>query len=96
MDRASAWKHGKDLGSRLTGQAVGLLGRDATLAIIGLHNAGKLPNCGTPAREQVIDLAGAGDDGIGTVILTRDDEYVCEDRALGESVRTRPPRQPIR
>jgi len=81
MDRACAWKHDTDLGHRLTGQAVGLRGHDAVLTIIGLQNAGKLPDCGTPAREQVIDLAGAGDAEIGAMILTRDHDYVCEDPA---------------
>ena len=80
MDQARAWKNNTDLGNRLTDPAFGLLGRDAVLAIIGLQNAGKLPDCATPAREQVIDLAGTGDAGIGTVILIRDHEYVCEDR----------------
>jgi hypothetical protein len=80
MDQARAWKDDKDLGNRLTDQAVGLLGRDAVLTIIGLQNAGKQPDCGTPAREQVIGLAGAGDAGIGIVILIRDHEYVCENR----------------
>jgi len=80
MDQARAWKHDTDLGNRLTNRASGLLGRDAVLTIIGLRNAGKLPDCGTPAREQVIDLAGAGDAGIGTVILIRNHEYVREDR----------------
>jgi hypothetical protein len=76
MDQARAWKHG-------------LLGRDAVLTIIGLRNAGKLPDCGTPAREQVIDLAGAGDARIGTVILIRDHEYVCEDRgARADAIET--------
>ena len=79
MNQARARKHDTDLGNRLTDQAFGLLGRDAVLAIIGLQNAGKLPDCGAPAREQVIDLAGAGDARIGTVIF-RDHEYVCEDR----------------
>jgi hypothetical protein len=85
--QARAWKHDTDLGNRVTGQAFGLLGRDAVLTIIGLRNAGKVPDCGTPAREQVIDLAGAGDAGIGTVILIRDHEYVREDggaRRVGE------------
>jgi hypothetical protein len=80
MDRARVRKHDTDLSNRLTDQAFGLLGRDAVLTIIGLQNAGKLPDYGAPAREQVIDLAGAGDAGIGTVILLRDHEYVCEDR----------------
>jgi len=81
MDRARAWKHDKDLSKRLTNQAVGLLGHDAVLTIIGLQNAWKIPNCGTPAWEQFIDLAEAGDVEIATVILIRDHEYVCEDRA---------------
>ncbi len=63
MDQARAWKHDTDLGNCRTDQAFGLLGRDAVLTIIGLQNAGKLPDCGTPAREQVIGLAGAGDAG---------------------------------
>lgn len=75
-----AWKHDTDLGNRLTDPAFGLLGRDAVLTVIRLQNAGKRPDCGTPAREQVTSLAGAGDAGIGTVILIRDHEYVCEDR----------------
>jgi hypothetical protein len=81
MDQARAWKHDTDLGNRLADQAVDLLGRNAVLTIIGLQNAGKVPDCGTPAREQVTGLAGAGDAGIGTVILIRDHEYVCEDPA---------------
>lgn len=80
MDQACAWKHDTDLGNRLTDPAFGLLGRDAVLTVIGLQNAGKRPDCGTPAREQVTGLAGTGDAGIGTVILIRDHEYVCEDR----------------
>jgi len=80
MDQARAWKHVTDLGNRLTDPAFGLLGRDAVLTVIGLQNAGERPDCGTPAREQVIDLAGAGGAGTGIVILIRDHEYVCEDR----------------
>jgi hypothetical protein len=80
MDQARAWKHDTDLGNRLADPAAGLLGRDAVLTITGPRNAGKPPGCGTPAREQVIGLAGAGEAGIGTVILIRDHEYVCEDR----------------
>ena len=40
MDQARAWKHDTDLGNRLSDPAVGLLGRDAVLPIIGLQNAG--------------------------------------------------------
>ncbi len=80
MDQTRAWKHDTDLGNRLTDQAFGLLGRDAVLTVIGLQNAGKRPDCGAPAREQVTGMAGAGTPGIGTVILFRDHEYVCEDR----------------
>ena len=80
MDQARARKHDTDLGNRLTDPASGLLGRDAVLTVIGLQNAGKVPDCGAPAREQVTGLAGAGDAGIGTVILIRDHEYACQDR----------------
>jgi hypothetical protein len=80
MDQPRTWKHDTDLGNRLAGQAFGLLGRDAVLTVIGPRNAGKLPDCGAPARELVTGLAGAGDAGIGTVILIRDHEYVCQDR----------------
>src|SRR5580704_6508885 len=74
MDQARARKHDTDLGNRLTDQAFGLLGRDAVLAIIGLQNAGKLPDCGAPAWKQFIDLAEARDVEIATVILIRDHE----------------------
>jgi hypothetical protein len=57
-DRACARKHDTDLGNRLTDQAFGFLGRDAVLTITGPRNAGKLPDCGAPAREQVIDPFG--------------------------------------
>jgi hypothetical protein len=63
MDQARAWKHDTDLGNRLPDQAFGIFGRDVVLEIIGLQNAGKRPDCGAPAREQVIDLAGAGTPG---------------------------------
>jgi hypothetical protein len=78
---ARARKHDTDLSNRLADQAFDLLSSDAVLTIIGRQNAGKLPDCGAPARAQVIDLAGAGDAGIGTVILIRDHEYVCKDRS---------------
>jgi len=80
MGQARARKHDTDPSNRLTDQASGILGRDAVLTIIGLQIAGTLPDGGTPAREQVSDLAGAGDAEIGTVILIRDHEYVCKDR----------------
>jgi hypothetical protein len=60
MDQARAWKHDEDLSNRLTGQAAGLPGHDGVLTIIGPQNAGKLPDCGAPAREQVTGLAEAG------------------------------------
>ena len=94
MDQARACMHDKDLGNRVTGQAVGLLGRDAVLTITGLQNAGTLPDCGTPAREQVIGLAGAGDAGIGTVIMTRDHRYVCQDQGA-RRVREDPAAAPV-
>jgi len=80
MDQARAWKHDKDLSDRLTDQAASLLGHDAVVTIIGLQNAGKLANCGTPAWERFTGLAEAGDVEIAAVILSRDHEYVCEDR----------------
>jgi hypothetical protein len=80
MDEAGAWKHDKDLSDRLTDQAASLLGHDAVVTIIGLQNAGKLANCGTPAWERFTGLAEAGDVEIAAVILSRDHEYVCEDR----------------
>ena len=80
MGQARARKHDTDLGDRLAGQGFGLLGRDAVLTVTGLQDAGKLPDCGAPAREQVIGLAGAGDAGIGTVILIGDHEHVGADR----------------
>ena len=78
MDQARAWKHDTDFGNRLTGPAFGLLGRDAVLTVIALQDAGKLPDWGVPAREQVTGRG--GDAGIVTVILIRDHEHVCEDR----------------
>ena len=80
MDQARAWEHDTDLSGRLTDQAASLLGHGAVVTIIGLRNAGKLANCGTPARERFTGLAEAADAGIAAVILIRDYEYVCEDR----------------
>jgi hypothetical protein len=90
MDQARARKHDTHLSNGLTGQAFGLPGRDAVPTITGLQNAGKLPDCGTPAREQVIGVAGAGDAGIGTVILIGDHEYVFEDRGARGGVMAGP------
>ncbi len=61
--------------------------------IIGLRNAGKLANCGTPAWERFTGLAEAGDVEIAAVILSRDHQYVCEDRRarrVGEDPAARP------
>ena len=74
MDQARAWKHDTDLGNRLTDRAFGLLGRNAVLPVIGLQNAGKRPDCAAPAREQVIDLAGAGTPGSARYGLIKPDE----------------------
>jgi hypothetical protein len=93
-DRARTLKHDKDLSNRLTGQAAGLLGHGAVLTIIGLQNAGKIPNCGTPAWEQLIDLAEAGDVEIATVVLIRDHQYVGEDR-MARRVREDPAARPV-
>jgi len=67
LDQARAWKHDRDLTDCLTGQAVGLFGRDAE------------------------------DAGIGTVILIRDHEHVCEDRVARRvrGDRTGPPADPV-
>ena len=93
MNQARAWKHDKDLSNRMTDQPAGLLGHDAALAIIGLQNAGKLPDCGTPAWKQFIDLAEARDVEIATMILIRDHEYIGEDR-IARRVREDPAAQP--
>ena len=64
------------------------------MTIIGLQNAGKLANCGTPAWERFTGLAEAGDVEIAAVILSRDHEYVCEDRGarrVREDPAARPP-----
>jgi hypothetical protein len=53
MDQVRAWKHDTGLGNRVNDRAAGLLGRDAVLTIIGLQDAGNLPDCGTPARERL-------------------------------------------
>jgi hypothetical protein len=47
MGQARAWKHDTGLGSRLTDPALGLLGRDAVLTIIGCRMPG---SCMTAAR----------------------------------------------
>jgi hypothetical protein len=93
-DRARALKHDKDLSNRLTDQAAGLLGHGAVLTIIGLQNAGKIPSCGTPAWEQLVDLAETGDVEIATVILIRDHQYVGEDR-MTRRVREDPAARPV-
>jgi hypothetical protein len=43
---------------------------------------GRCLTAARPAREQVIDLAGAGDAGIGTVILIGDHKDDCGDRGV--------------
>ena len=76
----------RDLSMRLTDDATRLLGPDAILTIIELQKAGKLPQCATPAWDQFMEMAAAGDVEMATVILIRDREYVCEDR-VAERVR---------
>ena len=63
MDQARARKNETHLSNGLTGQAFGLPGGDAVPTITGLQNAGKLPDGGAPAREQVTGVAGAGTQG---------------------------------
>jgi hypothetical protein len=82
-DQARAWRHDADLSNRPTDHAIGLLGHDAILTAIGPQNPGRLPNRGTPAWEQFINLAEAGGVEIATVILIRAArENVCEDRVI--------------
>ena len=87
LDQADrAFPYDRELGHRLTREATGLLGPDAILTIIELQKAGKLPHCVTPAWDQFMEMAAAGDVEVATVILIRDREYVCEDR-IAERVR---------
>jgi hypothetical protein len=74
MGRARARKQDTDLSDRRAGQGFRVPGRDAVLTIIGLQDAGTLPECGAPAREQVTGLAGAGAAGIGSGILIGDQQ----------------------
>ena len=98
LDQADrAGPYNRDLGHRLTRQAVELIGPDAVLTIIELQKAGKLPHCVTPEWDQFMEMAAAGDVEIATVILIRDREYVCEDR-VAERVRQdapAPPAEPV-
>ena len=95
MDQAArAWPYNKDLSMRLTDEATGLIGHDAILTIIELQKAGKLPDSGTPAWAQFMEMAAAGDVEIATVILIRDREYVCQDR-VAERVRQDAPAPPL-
>ena len=98
LDQADrAGPYDRDLGHRLTREATGLLGPDAILTIIELQKAGKLPHCATPAWDQFMEMAAAGDVEVATVILIRDREYVCEDRVAERgSARTRPLPRPSR
>lgn len=90
MDQAArAWPHNEDLSRRLSREATELLGPDAFLTIIELQKAGKLPREVTPAWDEFMEMAAAGDVEIATVILIRDREYVCEDRVaerVGQAV----------
>jgi hypothetical protein len=94
LDQADrAGPYNRDLGHRLTRQAVELIGPDAVLTIIELQKAGKLPHCVTPEWDRFMEMAAAGDVEIATVILIRDREYICEDR-VAERVRQDPPAPP--
>jgi hypothetical protein len=98
LDQADrAGPYNRDLGHRLTRQAVELLGPDAVLTIIELQKAGKLPHCATPAWDQFMEMAAAGDVEIATVILIRDREYVCEDRVAARVGQAAPgsPAEPV-
>ncbi len=98
LDQADrAWPYDRDLSMRLTREATELLGTDAVLTIIELQKAGRLPHCATPAWDQFMAMAAAGDVEIATVILIRDHEYVCEDR-VAQRVRDEapaPPAEPV-
>jgi hypothetical protein len=52
-----------------------------------------LPHCATPAWDQFMKMAAAGDIEIATVILIRDREYVCENR-VAQRVRGDAPAPP--
>ena len=79
---ARAWQHDQPLALRLTGDAVGLIGPAAVLAILELQGLGKLPACGTADWERLVSLAEEGQVAIGTVLLIGDRDYVCADRVL--------------
>jgi len=94
LDQAArAFPYNRELGHRLTREAGELLGPDAVLTIFELQKAGKLPREATPAWDQFMEMAAAGDVEIATVILIRDHEYVCEDR-VAERVRPAVPAPP--
>jgi hypothetical protein len=98
LDQADrVWPYNRDLSLRLSREATELLGPDAFLTIIELQKAGTLPHCATPAWDQFMEKAAAGDVEIAAVILIRDHEYVCED-PVAERVRqavTDPPAEPV-
>jgi hypothetical protein len=86
---ARAWPHDRDLALRLTGDAVGLIGPDAVVAVLDLQEAGKLPACGTAEWHRLVELADSGRVVIGTVLLIGDHDYVCEDR-VADRIRQAP------
>jgi hypothetical protein len=90
---ARAWQYDEPRALSLTGDAVGLIGPAAVLAILELQGLGKLPACGTADWERLVSLADQGQVAIGTVLLIGDRDYVCDDRLL-ERIRQEPAAQP--
>jgi hypothetical protein len=67
-----------------------VLGNWACLAVAELGMTGQLPEPGSPAFGQFIEMAAVGDVEIATVILIKDHEWVPADGMVGEKLRQAP------
>lgn len=86
-----AWPDDPDRGAELAADASTVLGGGVLLALQDLQATGRLPAPGTPAWDQFVAAAEAGDVELAIVVLVRDREPLCDDRVARRFGKADPP-----
>jgi hypothetical protein len=74
------WRDDPDRGAKLAADAGAIFGGGVLLALQDMQVEGVLPPPGTPAWDEFVALAEAGDMELAVVVMVRDRDPVCTDR----------------